>query len=81
MDREYTQHEVDYINGLRRKNERLKTANVALDVDKSRKYMEFLLMVRELEEMKKDHEIIINDNQKKTSKITRYERIIASFKK
>ena len=58
MDREYTQNEADYINGLRRENERLKTANAALDVDKARKYMECLLMERELEKLKKDHEII-----------------------
>ena len=70
----------DYINGLRRENERLKIANAALDVDKARKYMECLLMERELEELKKDHEIIVNDNLKKTSKIARYERLIVGFK-
>ena len=80
VDREYTQHEADYINGLRRENERLKTANIALDMDKFRKYMECLLMERELEEMKKDHEIIVNDNQKKDSKIARYDHLIASLK-
>ena len=53
VDREYTQHELDYINGLRRENERLKIANVALDVDKSIKYIVFIVE-KELEELKKD---------------------------
>ena len=80
VDREYTQHEADYINWLRRENERLKTTNVAMDVDKSKKYMECLIMERELEELKKDHEIIVNDIKKKDSKIARYERLIAGWK-
>ena len=43
--------------------------------------MECLMMKSELQELKKDHEIIVNDNQKKDSKIARYERLIAGLKK